>query len=160
MTNYRTAYLADHPEHIEACAAYDFAHWSVQHKDRSFQKMVDKYKKGAQKGAMPLTVIVLNEDNRPVGMGSLWEEDGNKWTNLTPWIASVFVHYRHRGHGIATMIVKQLEKEAKNLGFETIFLTSGSAGPVYEKIGYQKVETVPHEYTDIGKQTLYRKPLT
>lgn len=157
---YRIEYLADYPQHIEACAAWCFGRWAVQSPEGSFAKTLSHFQQGTQKDDIPLTLIAIsNNNNLPVGMGSLWLKDGEEWPDLSPWIAAVFVHYRHRNHDIASRLVMRLDEEAKRLGHDNVYLKTGSAAPLYEKNGYDRVEAIGSETTAAGQLILYKKAL-
>jgi GNAT superfamily N-acetyltransferase len=157
---YRIAYLADYPQYVEACAAWNFGRWGVGSPNSSLAETLRVFEKSTHKEALPLTFIAINNDNdQPVAMGSLWGQDGDEWPDVSPWIASIFVHNRHRRSGLATRLVIRLEEEAKQLGFDTLYLKAGAAAPLYEKIGYSYVDSVKSDLTSTGKITLYTKTL-
>ena len=161
MTEFEIKYLADHPEHIQACAAWAYGRWGVQNTESSLQRALNKFQAGAQTEALPLTVLaVKSSNNLPVAMGSLWSSDGEKWDDLAPWIASIFTHYRYRNLGLASRIVQRLEQEALRLGYETVYLKSGSAVQLYEKLNYQIVDKVETTATMEGTETLFLKRLS
>jgi GNAT superfamily N-acetyltransferase len=157
---FRIEYLADYPEHADACAAWTYGRWSVQKKGRTLEYVLGLFKAGAQKDKLPLTLVVLNDENdMPVAMASLWEKDGTIWTDdaITPWVACVYTHYRYRGRGFAKALLSRLEEELKRLGFDHVYLQSGSAASLYIEAGYDEVETVKSEETKAGTQTLFKK---
>ncbi len=112
-----------------------------------------------QKGALPLTLVATRKD-LPIGMGSLWPQDGTHWPQYTPWIAGVFTLYRYRGQGVARAIIARLEDEARALTFEAAYLQSGSAAGYYVGLGYEALETIPTDETAAGTLTVFRKTLT
>lgn len=160
VKGFRIEYLEDYPEYVEACAAWAYGRWGVQNKNGSLERSLGLFNDGAQKNAIPMTVIVVNEKNGlPVAMGSLREKDGEIWGGFTPWIASVYTLYRYRGLGIAGVIVQRLEDEARRLGFDNVYLMSGSAAGFYLKNGYKAVDMVKTGETKSGTQTLLVKNL-
>ena len=56
----------------------------------------------------------------------------------------MFVKQEHRGKGIAGMVLTELEKQARELGFYHTILQTGTSQPeavaLYEKKGYQHIE--------------------
>lgn len=114
-----------------------------------------------QKDKLPLTLIVTNlESDHPVAMGSLWESDGMEWPEKTPWIASIYTLYRYRGLGLAKNLIKRLEEEAQKIGFQEVYLQSGSAANFYRNLGYKEIETVKIKTTAAGTETLFIKKFT
>lgn len=160
MSNFEIHYLADKPEHIEACAAWIYGRWGVQNPAGSFSRALDRMEAGAQKEKLPLAIVATHKKTGlPVAMANLWTQDGDEWADRTPWIASVFTHYRYRGQGIARQLVERLEKEATRLGFKEIYLKSGSAAGFYPQLGYSELDKKPAD-TAAGSETLFRKELT
>ncbi|MGH1404667.1 MAG: GNAT family N-acetyltransferase [Alphaproteobacteria bacterium] len=159
--SFRVEYLADYPHFFKDCAAWSYGRWGVQDKNASLDRALSRFQNGSQKNDLPLTVIAINDKtDLPVAMGSLWSsEDTEKWDDLTPWIASVFTLYRYRNMGIASQIVDRLEQDAKRLGYEDIYLQSGSAADFYIGHGYSAIETIQTDQTAAGQQTLLKKAL-
>lgn len=160
LDNIKLEYLADYPEFVGACASWSFGRWGVQNKRCSLDQSLEQFRQGAQKYGVPLTIIAINEDNGlPVAMGSIWESDSDRWSEVTPWIAFVFTYYRYRGQGIAKAIIVRLESEARRLGYKDIYLKSGSAASLYLSLGYEALEVVNTDETAAGTDTLFKKVL-
>ena len=160
MIDFKIDYLSNRPDCLHACAAWAYGRWGVQKKDGSLERAISIFKKGMQKDELPLTLIAINlETDLPVAMGSLWEKDGTEWSEKTPWIASIYTLYRYRGLGLAKQIIKCLEDEARNIGFQEVYLQSGSAANFYRNIGYQEIETVKTKETAAGTETLFIKKI-
>lgn len=153
-------YLADKPDFIPACAAWEHGRWGVQKPDYALDHALETFGNSAQRGQIPLTLIALDPKNDlPVAMGSLWENDGPKWAEKTPWIASIYTLYRYRKLGLAKTLIRKLEAEALRLGFDEVYLRSGSAADLYKRLGYQEIETIQTTTTAAGRETLFRKRL-
>jgi ribosomal protein S18 acetylase RimI-like enzyme len=160
MDNIQIHYLADKKEHINACSAWAYGRWGVQKENSSLEQTIKKFTEGAQKDALPLTLIATTSDtNLPVAMASLWKEDGDVWPDKTPWIASVYTLYRYRDLGLATRLIKELEQVAKNLNYDEIFLQSGSAKNLYIQMGYKELENIETCSTAVGQLTLLTKEI-
>lgn len=160
MSTFTIHYLADRPDCVQACAAWAYGRWGVQRKSGSLNFALHVFEQGAQKGRIPLTVVMINQaTDLPVAMGSLWESDGTDWPGKTPWIASVYTLYRYRRQGLAARIIERLEHEAARLGFSTVFLHSGSAADYYRKLGYIELDQIPTQTTAAGTRTLFRREI-
>ena len=160
MTDFTIEYLADYPEYIQACAAWGFGRWGVQKPHGSLDRAIKHFEKSCQKDALPLGLVVINKETElPIGMGCLVEQDGDDWLGRTPWIASVFTHYRHEGQGIAKAVISRLEEEAQNLGFKSVYLYSGTAAYLYRKIDYTEIDSKITDKSAAGKITLFEKKL-
>ena len=90
----------------------------------------------------------------------MWEKDGTEWSEKTPWIASIYTLYRYRGLGLAKQLIKRLEEEARNIGFQEVYLQSGSAANFYRNLGYKEIETVKTKATAAGTETLFIKKIS
>lgn len=60
-------------------------------------------------------------------------------TELSPWLAGVFVGEKFRGQGIASKLVERVFVEAKELGYNKIYLHTETAASLYEKLGCKKI---------------------
>ncbi len=160
MKSFKIEYLANRPDCVSACAAWDYGRWGVQKSNTSLENTIDRFTKSTNTGQIPLTLVMINtETDCPVAMGSLCEKDGTQWLDKTPWISSIYTLYRYRGLGLAKRIVKSLENEAKEMGYSELFLQSGSAASLYRSLCYQEVETVKTNATAAGTETLFVKTL-
>jgi putative acetyltransferase len=83
-------------------------------------------------------VVLAFDGNEVVGCGAMKE-----WESNSMEIKRMFVPSIHRGKGIATLILKELESWAKELGYQqTVLETSKSmedAVGLYTKTGYQVI---------------------
>ena len=85
------------------------------------------------------TVIVVYQDNVPVGCGCYREYD-----NETVEIKRMFVKPENRGHGIAKKILTELEHWAQENGYKNTVLETGikqhAAINFYRNYGYQEID--------------------
>lgn len=82
-------------------------------------------------------ILVLNE-NIPVGCGAF-----KHYSDQAVEIKRMFVHPDSRGQGIAQKILKELEKWATEIGYQTCVLETGQkqldAIQLYLKTGYKRI---------------------
>ena len=149
--------LKDVPEFAEACAAWSYGYWGVHNPNKSFKSALELFTAKDKPEGLPITVVVINkESNTPVAMGSLLLQDGDDWPDNKPWIAYIYTTDRFRGHGLAKVIVEELEIKTKSLGYDKVYLHSSSAVDMYLKFGYQEEGFVT---TKKGKRVLLSKSL-
>ncbi len=136
--------LTERPEAIDACVAWSFGTWDCHKKDSRLQKTVDRYATTAthKNGELPQTWIGFSND-KIVGMISLKADDHPERKDLSPWIASFFIHPEFRGKGHAYIFMKHAEKQAAKLGHKTLYLYTPSAEDLYKKIGWTTFEKRP-----------------
>ena len=142
--NFSIVSLADHPEYIDVCAAWGLGYWGIFNPKKQ-GRFSDAYKAFAtdlKADDIPLTLLMIDEEkDRPVAMGSLWTKDSDHWTDLTPWIASLFVHENYRGQGLADRLINALENKAKALNQDVLYLTAvKNVAPLYTKLGYEMID--------------------
>ena len=103
------------------------------------------------------TVVVAYQDEEPVGCGCFRHYDAS-----TVEVKRMFVKGNKRGLGIASGILKELEKWAKELSYQTVVLETGSlqheALALYRKSGYADIETYP-PYVGMSDSICFRKSL-
>lgn len=84
-------------------------------------------------------VIIVYLDKKPVGCGCF-----KKYNKDTAELKRMFVSPEARGLGLAQLIIKEVENEAKNQGFETLILETLykqiEAINLYQKVGFEIVE--------------------
>ncbi|WP_456314046.1 GNAT family N-acetyltransferase [Pseudomonas shirazensis] len=84
-------------------------------------------------------VIIVYLDKKPVGCGCF-----KKYNQNTAELKRMFVSPDARGLGLAQLIIKELEMEATNQGFETFILETLykqiEAISLYQKMGFNIVE--------------------
>lgn len=90
-------------------------------------------------GLMP-TVLVLLEQERPVGMIALRLDDLEGRPELNPWLAGLYVDPAHRGRGFARRLIEELEALARRAGIESLSLYTPNAAGLYAKAGWTAIE--------------------
>jgi putative acetyltransferase len=85
------------------------------------------------------TVVLIYLDEQAIGCGCI-----KKYSDDIAEIKRMYVKPNERGKGVAIMIVDELEKWAKELGFSKAVLETGVMQPeairLYEKLGYMNSE--------------------
>ncbi|WP_132665882.1 GNAT family N-acetyltransferase [Rhizobium sp. PP-CC-3G-465] len=87
------------------------------------------------------TVLVMLEEQQPVGMVALCLGDLEGRPELNPWLAGLYVDPMHRGRGHSISLINQLEALARKAGIERLSLYSAGAVGLYSKAGWTTVET-------------------
>lgn len=109
--------------------------------DITIEKAELKFNSHLNETKLPLTLVAL-EDNKPIGMCSLRENDGIR-EDLKPWLGSLVVSKLHQKRGVAQLLMNGISKKAKELGFNELYLfTFDPTLPTY----YQR-----HGWEEIGK---------
>ncbi len=91
---------------------------------------------------MPITLIA-HDERGVLGTASLNAVDMDILPEFTPWLSSVFVHPEHRGLGIAKTLAQEIEKIAKKMGYQKLYLFNPISHGVFEKLGWTVLKTIP-----------------
>lgn len=101
--------------------------------------------------------IVLYENNIPVGCGAL-----KKFDETSAEVKRMYTLPKTRGKGIATKVLIELEKWAKELGYKYTILETGKRQPkaiaLYQKNGFQIISNYG-QYKGIENSVCFRKEL-
>jgi len=131
-------YLADHPEHIETVAQWLFEQWGHLSPDRDTQFRIRELLRRSKKAQVPSAFISL-EDGILTGTASLTEDDMEEHPELTPWLASVYVHPKHREKGIARTLIERVIEEASLIGVRTLYLFTFDHKEYYRKLNWSEM---------------------
>lgn len=151
MEQLNIVFLADHPEFINTCASWAYGQWGCQ-AGGSLERAISKFTLGAGKENIPMTLMALY-DEKPAGMISLWEADYEGKPELSPWLASLYVHPFFRHKNIATSLIRRLETEALRLGYGQLFLVTEDSKKLYQKCGWTELEEVVTHYGEASLMT-------
>lgn len=103
-------------------------------------------------------VVVMYLDKEPIGCGAFREFDSD-----TIEIKRMFVKPTQRGTGAASKILKELETEAKKVGYQRCILETGDrqveAVKFYHKVGYQRIPNYG-QYAEVTGSNCFEKRLT
>lgn len=88
---------------------------------------------------LPLTLVAFDNDT-PIGMCSLQEEDGVR-SDLTPWLASLVVDKNYQKQGVGTLLIEAIKEKARLLGFSKLHLFAFDpvVASYYERLGWHKI---------------------
>lgn len=87
---------------------------------------------------LPMFFLLL-KNNEIIGCSALITNDFISRHDLYPWIACLFVDEKERGQEYGNLLMEHAEKEAKNIGFSIVYLTTDHDG-YYEKYGWRRIE--------------------
>jgi GNAT superfamily N-acetyltransferase len=131
-------YLNDVPEHTETIAKWIFETFPHEFLGVTFPEW-----KGQLEHPERVTFVAV-ENGQALGTASLDPEDLPPRSDLTPWLASVYVLPEFRARGLGAMLVEAIEKEAKATGFEQIYLHTLDRAMFYTKRGWKVLDTVEY----------------
>jgi GNAT superfamily N-acetyltransferase len=101
--------------------------------------------------------VVIYLAGEPVGCGAL-----RPYTNDKVEVKRMYVPLEHRSKGLATVVLKELEKWALELGFHHLILETGIRQPeairLYTKNGYNSIPNYG-QYEGVGSSVCFEKHL-
>lgn len=101
-------------------------------------------------GKLPIAFVALHND-QAIGMVCLREKDGIP-PDVSPWLGSLVVHPKYRGHHVGKDLINTVKKHAKHLGYDTLHLLAfdPTISSWYTKLGWQSTgscELLGHQVT-------------
>jgi len=88
------------------------------------------------------TVLVLLDQQRPIGMVTLCLDDLDGRPLLNPWLAGLYVDPAHRGNGHGHRLINELEAFASRERIKRLSLYTSNAVSLYAGVGWRTIETV------------------
>ncbi|MCH4196957.1 MAG: GNAT family N-acetyltransferase [Serratia liquefaciens] len=130
--------LAECPQFSDVCAAWAFGQWGSQ-RGGSLERTRQRFAQCAQPSEDYTTLLAI-EDERPLGMASLWPSDDHHRMDLSPWLAGVFVHPDHRRQGIAQRLEAAIVLLARQRNHPVLHLITDKSEALYAVWGWQTIE--------------------
>lgn len=75
-----------------------------------------------------------------VGSASIIDYDMDDRTELTPWLASVFVAPEQRRRGVGGDLVRHVMDRARHAGIATLYLFTPDRQRFYQRLGWHELE--------------------
>jgi L-amino acid N-acyltransferase YncA len=136
--------LLDAREAVPCVVAWIDSEWASL-SGRSRKETHDRFAVNIERARLPITLVAVAKDTGCVGVASLRERDSIDWLpGASPWICNVYVSKNARGFGIAGQLCRALEREARRLGFKSVFLATSISDSLYHRLGYEEVGRVEH----------------
>lgn len=139
MQTTRFSYLGEQPQHIETIARWHQAQWQHISPQHSVESRVRLYSTYPNSPDIPFCLLATQQ-GQPVGSASVVECDMESRAELTPWLASVYVHPDYRQQGIATELIRRCIDLASQRPAERLYLFTPDQAAFYQKRGWQALE--------------------
>jgi len=102
-------------------------------------------------------VVIAHENGQPVGCGAIKEYAPN-----TMEVKRMYTSPEHRGQGIASKVLTELERWAAELSYEMCILETGKKQPeaiaLYKKNGYQRIPNYG-QYAETKNSVCFEKKI-
>ena len=138
--------LQRHTGSIEDLSVTHFDLWGPLTSRNTLEEYQSLLERAVAADGLPSTLVA--EENRAIlGSVNVLDSDLPIRSDLTPWLAQLFVFPEYRHQGIGSLLVDAAISEARRLSHSAIYLyTSGSLPKYYEGLGWSRLDEV--EYLD------------
>ncbi len=121
-------------------AGWYLTEWNIE-KSRTVRNLTER------PNDVVLFQILMTLDGRPVGTGGLYQKVKiqdriEKFQGFKPWIALLYTEPVVRGQGYGALLLGEIERQAREIGQEKIYLFTHSAQSLYERNGWSVMEMV------------------
>lgn len=99
---------------------------------------------------------LLQSGEELIGCAGLITNDFISRGDLYPWINALFIDERFRGNRYGSLLIEYAKKNAKELGFEHVYLCTEHIG-YYEKYGFNYIGNGYHPWG--GESRIYQTDL-
>ena len=144
-------FLADYPDTIPALAKWFLDQWPDYYANWSQAQIEQDFLLDTSRNSLPSRLVAF-ESNELVGTIVLREQT-ESLPGFQPELGGLYVVESHRGHGIATELIRAGMKLAQQQGYETVTATTVVAAGILERLGWEFIKTVIHSD---GQLSLYR----
>ena len=127
--------LKDKLEFLDEVATLEYEMWADD-KENNKKKRIQKKKEKILNlfSNRSFCKLILVDNETLIGFISIFPSDCESEKKLTPWYATMYVKKEFRNKGYSKILNDAVLKEAKNRGFERIYLKTNLLN-YYEKFG-------------------------
>ena len=148
--------LADKKEFITELAELHHAEWKHLNPSLTLEGRAEAIAEAAGREGIP-SIFIAVSGNQLVGSAALVQNDMDTKSDLTPWLAAVYVKDGFRHQGVATELITRCETEAARSNAGAWYLYTEFASRLYEKLGWRHLERC--EYKGVTVDVM-RKQIT
>lgn len=145
-------YIGNHPQHIPRIAQWHQDEWQHISPHLTTALRIALYS-SYDSATIPVCFIAII-DGQPVGSASLVESDMETHPQLTPWLASVYVHNNYRCQGIATQLIECCIDKARASGIDTLHLFTPDHASFYRHRGWELIESCEYHNEKVDIMSL------
>jgi predicted N-acetyltransferase YhbS len=145
-------YLADHPEFLSILAEWQHAEWGYLRPGDTLEARTNRLRGEGERGRIPLTVVA-HENGEVLGSASLIPHDMDTRSELSPWLAGVFVGTDHRKKGIGAQLVRRIMAEAAGLKVPILYLYTVHSENFYASLGWSLQEHTAYREQNVAVMT-------
>ncbi|WP_286985742.1 GNAT family N-acetyltransferase [Halomonas sp.] len=130
-------------QQLDRVADWTFDAWGHLHPEAD----IDGWRQAVAQMCGPAgvpSVFVAMKEGQALGTASLSPDDMSIRRELSPWLASVYVPPEQRGQGLASALVRRVEREARDHGIEWLHLYTPDQQSLYRRLGWEELEELDY----------------
>lgn len=143
MINAKVISVKESPQYKVKAIQYFIKHWATEESAPVYKDCITSCI--TTKNSLPQWYLLINNNEDIIGCAGLITNDFISRMDLYPWICALFIEESCRGNGLGAMLIEKAKQDAKNGGFETVYLCTDHIG-YYEKYGFEKIATGYHPW--------------
>ncbi|MDF7800313.1 GNAT family N-acetyltransferase [Pontiellaceae bacterium B1224] len=140
--------LKDEPQHLPILASWHHAEWLHLNPEGSLEDRIEKMGLYLSDDPIPSTFIYVDQ-NRLIGSAAVIEHDMDTHKELSPWLASVYVHPECRNRGIGSKLVRHVMQYIHQIGFSELYLFTEDQVSFYSSLGWVSVSEETYRKADV-----------
>lgn len=131
--------LKSAPQHIPQLAEWHHQAWAhLSSADASVTTLIEEMNEYLTDAAIP-KMFICEQANQVMGSSSLIAADMDSRTDLSPWLANVYVNPHYRNKGLGKLLVNAVVDYAKALGLQKIYLFTADKADFYQTLGWSMI---------------------
>ena len=127
--------LIDEQAVVKTLAEWHHSEWSSLNPGGSVEKRIEKMQAYLAGHTVP-KMFVCKEGGILLGSAAIVSNDMDTRTDLSPWLASVYVNAEYRRKGIGSKLVAHVVKYAHSAGFSDLYLFTPNREKFYQSLGW------------------------
>lgn len=136
--------LKEDKESLQILAKWHQDEWYFLEPTKTLQDRILKIQQCFCDAFIP-SIYIAKENNDLLGSAAIIEHDMDTRTDLTPWLAGVYVSEDNRKKGIGSKLVLYVMEQAKDYGIKTLYLYTLKHSDYYRKLGWNIVEKTEYK---------------
>ncbi len=131
--------LAERPDLVALVAAWQFSEWGRLYPGQTLAMRERRLLETLDTDRLPVTFVALDASGGAAGTAAL-DLDDLEGDPRNPWLASVYVPPERRRAGIASALVRAVERAAVGFGHRKLYLFTATVPRLYAGLGWRPVE--------------------
>lgn len=159
MDKLKIELLADHPEATTVLKDLFESEWEPYYGTSGPGDAETDIKKSANRTELPIAVVAIFDGNI-CGTAALKMESVTTYPDFFPWLAGLLVAPEYRRQGIGEQLIIEIEKLAKQLGYEEIYVGTGEKSGMPEiTLDKRNWKFVDKSEYFVSEASVYKKKL-